>query len=246
MPGCGIGSDPPHAAVVGESKGGRRVAERSPAFFVIGGRLASSLIQVWDVLLSLCLFCVQMSVSRRGRVQPDIIRRVKNGDDAAFELIVREYERVIYRFIYAMVTNPEDTLDLIQKTFIKVYHHIHHFDEREDLGPWIFTIAKTTTYDFLRKKRITHELYIIDDENNGFDAESTNGVETEVTRLEKEIDVQSSLEQLPLHDKEILKLYFWEGQRYVDIAKRWHIPLNTVKTRLRRAKQKFKEAFGAD
>ena len=83
----------------------------------------------------------------------EIILLYKNGDPEAFKELINRYTSPLYNFT-ARLTNRNDASDIVQEIFIKVWKNIEHFDpSKASFKTWIFTIAKNTTTDFLRKKK---------------------------------------------------------------------------------------------
>jgi RNA polymerase sigma-70 factor (ECF subfamily) len=75
------------------------------------------------------------------------------GDEKSFELLVKQYLRPIYSFAYRYVNNAQDAEDITQDVFVKAWRHIKKFNQEKSFKTWIFSIAKNTCIDFLRKKK---------------------------------------------------------------------------------------------
>lgn len=175
------------------------------------------------------------------KIAENVIIAAVNGDEHAFEEIVLQYERPIFSFVFKMVNNFDATLDITQEVFIKLYAKIHTYDKTKNFGSWIFTIAKTTTYDYLRKIKRKKELYILDGKENFYDVVDERQQSAE--KIEKKIDVYHTLNKIKPQNKKILLLYFWSEYRYKDIAEIFGITVNGVKSKIRRAKNEFREQY---
>ena len=88
------------------------------------------------------------------KTDEEIILLYKNGDQEAFKELINRYVSPLYNFT-ARLTNRSDASDIVQEIFIKAWKNIEHFNpSKASFKTWIFTIAKNTTTDFLRKKRV--------------------------------------------------------------------------------------------
>ncbi|KKP88208.1 MAG: RNA polymerase, sigma-24 subunit, ECF subfamily [Berkelbacteria bacterium GW2011_GWA2_35_9] len=184
-----------------------------------------------------------MDTKKRLYISQKIISQAKNGNDKAFEIIVSTCERAIYNFIFRMVQRKEDAEDLTQETFLKIYKNIKKYNPEYKFTTWIFTIAQRTVYDFLRKKRKTKELYIIDDKDNPFETPDKSSAYNNRDYI---IDISRSLQKLDYNYKSVLWLHYWEGLSYKEIGATMRLPINTVKTYLHRAKEKLKTQLGKE
>lgn len=167
-------------------------------------------------------------------IHPKILLLAKAGDMKAFEHIVKSYFHPLYSYIYHMVGNKEETADLMQESFIKVYTHLKDYDPQKKFSTWLFTIVQRTVYDWLRKKRRTKEIFTFD-QNHQLELSSKN------EDLSEKMDIKEAFSHLAPEYKEVLFLYFWEGYSYKEIALLLHKPMNTVKTLLKRAKEKLRK-----
>lgn len=162
------------------------------------------------------------------------------GDTQAFEGIVFHFQRKIYHFVAERV-GPQYAEDLTQETFLKLYKNIHHYDASKECNAWVYTIARTTVYDWLRKERKRNDHHIIDDDNNPFEpSDEVAGQFHAIERAAVLIDAREALKQLSAEQQQALVLYYWNGYTYAEIADFLSKPLNTVKTLLFRAKQRMK------
>jgi len=83
----------------------------------------------------------------------DLVRRCQEGDEAAFEQLVRKYQQVVFNLIYHNVGYRGDVEDVAQKVFSKVYFSLSKFDNKRPFFPWLYRIAVNQCYDELRRAR---------------------------------------------------------------------------------------------
>ncbi len=170
----------------------------------------------------------------------EIVVLYKNGDKEAFKGLINRYATPLYNFT-ARITNKNDASDIVQEVFIKTWKNINRFDKRKaSFKTWIFTIAKNTATDFLRKKR---NLLFSDIENSNENANSfieniPDGQMLPDVALEKLQDkefLNDVLNKLSPSYREILVLHYQEEMTFDEIGKILDKPLNTVKSQHRRA-----------
>jgi RNA polymerase sigma-70 factor (ECF subfamily) len=138
-----------------------------------------------------------------------------------------------------MLKNSHNAKDVTQDTFIKVYMHRKLIDPEKNIKTWIFTIATNTAYDFLRAKKRKGEVSL-DEENKKF-SETILSLETYYGEEGLVSDVDRALEQINPEYKKVLLLFYQQGFKYEEIAEILEIPINTVKTHIKRGKEQLKE-----
>lgn len=174
----------------------------------------------------------------------ETLYKCKQGDNRAFEKMVHTYEGPLHGFIYKMVQNPEDVSDLTQETFLRVYKGFHSYDVSKPFSTWIFSIAKYNTFSFLKKrKRVTPKGAIsLEDTTRADELLMTKDRHVEYTYTTT-LDVETALHSLRPSYTRVLELFYWKEYSYKQIALFLHLPLNTVKTHIRRAKQAFQKQW---
>ena len=91
-------------------------------------------------------------------VSVKVIRDLKNGSEKAFDKVYFEYHKYIYYIIYAYIKDIEQTKDLTQEAFIKMYQDIKSLKDLDAFHQWFITIAKNLSKDYLRKVVRTDEM----------------------------------------------------------------------------------------
>ncbi|MBX4209440.1 RNA polymerase sigma factor [Candidatus Parcubacteria bacterium] len=170
-------------------------------------------------------------------IAPEIIDRAKKGDIFAFEEIISAFEKPLWNYLVRLVGSRDDAEDLIQDTFVKVYKHIKTIDSTKNIKSWIYTIATNTAYDFLRKKKREATVELDDEYETKPDNASYYSVSIE-DNIEKK-DVAAAIDRLDLLYRGPIILYYKDGFSYEEIADMLSIPINTLKTRLSRAKKQL-------
>jgi RNA polymerase sigma-70 factor (ECF subfamily) len=161
----------------------------------------------------------------------------QGGNMDAFEKIILFYEKGLFNYILRLTTNAHDAEDLTQETFLKIFNSIKGYDPDRPFKTWAYTIATRTVYDWFRRKKVRKELFVLDEEG----ADETFGDLSAYKDIETLKDLEFALKGLKPAYKSILLLHYREGFSYEEIAETFNIPLNTVKTNLRRAKLQLKK-----
>lgn len=173
----------------------------------------------------------------------EIIALFKDGREEAFKGLINRYTSSLYNFT-ARLTDRNNASDIVQETFIKVWKNLHNFDgEKASFKTWIFTIARNTATDFLRKKK---SLLFSDMEKNTNENDNDNSFSENIPdenllpdkilqKLEDSDLLNKILDELPLNYKTILVLHYQEDMTFDEIGKVLGKPLNTVKSQHHRA-----------
>jgi RNA polymerase sigma-70 factor (ECF subfamily) len=177
----------------------------------------------------------------------EIIILYKNGDQKAFRDLVERYTLPLYNFT-TRIANQNDAPDIVQEIFIKVWKNITHFDSsKASFKTWIFTIAKNTITDFLRKKRslLFSDLYRDDEENTDSFEENIPDEKPlpleAIQRLQDREFLNNVLKKMSLEENEILTLHYQEEMTFSEISQILNKSLNTVKSKHRRTLTKLRK-----
>src|ERR1700738_448147 len=89
------------------------------------------------------------------KIHPDValVARAKQGDTAAFEQLVRQYERQVFRIAQHITQNREDAQDVVQDAFFKAYQKLEQFQGNSKFYTWLVRIAVNEALMRLRKRR---------------------------------------------------------------------------------------------
>lgn len=157
----------------------------------------------------------------------ELVSKCKEGDRKAFSMLIKSYEKDLYRVAIAMTKNNDDALDCIQEAILQAFKNISSLLHEEYFKTWLIKILINKCNEMLyKKKRI-----ILFSEYQSEDSYSYN---TEV------IEVRDAVNKLEESLKLLVVLYYFEDMSIKDIAESLNIPEGTVKSRLARAREKLK------
>ena len=83
----------------------------------------------------------------------ELVDRVLKGDNDAFEYLFNRYRDAIHRLFVQRLGGVNDADDQLQETFIKVYINLHRYSADYTFGQWVYTIARNTIIDFVRRRQ---------------------------------------------------------------------------------------------
>ena len=164
-----------------------------------------------------------------------LVELVLQGDNIAFEYLFERYKEAIHRLFIQRTNNPLDADDLLQETFIKVYINIHRYNPAYTFGQWVYTIARNTFIDFVRRRQ---EDLPIDDRFTS-PASSAPTPEESVINLQQRTQIEHYLERLTPRYRQLILMRFFEEYSYEEIAAKLSLPLGTVKTQIHRAREQM-------
>jgi len=174
--------------------------------------------------------------------EQQLVTLAQEGEIAAFESLVQEYENRIYNLAYRMLGNTEDARDAAQETFLKAYAALERFRGDSSFSTWLYRIAKNACLDVLRA-RGRARTFSLDDPLHTEDGEIDRQIEGDLPAPEEvllsreaESVIHDALGQLSEHHRSVVVLRDLEGFSYEEIAEILDVRLGTVKSRLYRAR----------
>jgi RNA polymerase sigma-70 factor, ECF subfamily len=175
-----------------------------------------------------------------------LIKSASQGDIDAFEKIYRSSSGYVFAIAYRVTGRMEDAEEVTQDVFVKVYRKLGSFQFRSAFSTWIYRIAMNTAINLYRKRSKERGKNVPFDDAIKVDdhAAKTAGPAVEIEKKDNERLVKSMLESLPPEQRSCVIMKDLEGLKYEEIAKILDINLNTVKSRLSRAREKLVSLFG--
>jgi len=169
------------------------------------------------------------------------------GDEQALEEIVRRYISTIYGFSRLYVGDLDKAADITQEVFVKAWRNIEKFDVKKNFKSWIFAIAKNTAIDWLRKSKDT-PFSLLDgrlaEEIQLHDVSGSFSTEDLLDKRYAEEKVRLAVKELPEHYRQVVALHNEEQLTFREITEVLKEPVNTLKSRYRRALQLIKKGLG--
>ncbi len=157
------------------------------------------------------------------------------GSDAAWQKLVKRYERKVYNYALRMVGHPDDAFDLMQEVFVGVHRNLGSYRGDGVFPAWLFRIASFRCTDYLRRRRFTDEF----DETLS-PAPDDQGPQALTMATHANQRITEALMSLSTDQRQVVELKFFQHFTFEDIAEQLGISPNTAKTRLYSALKKLR------
>jgi len=176
----------------------------------------------------------------------DIIRRAQAGDPEALTQLILGQQHYVYSIAMSVLKNPEDAADLAQEAFMRLFRALPQYNGESRFTTWLYRLVVNLGRDELRRRgRQVPVIPPIADEE-GQDgmasvADDDRWADPSLALDSRELrdGVRQALAQLEEHYRLVLTLYYFDDMKYSDIAEVLDIPLNTVKSHIRRGKERL-------
>ena len=169
--------------------------------------------------------------------EKELIARLQVRDEAAFEELIRQYEKKVYSLCARMCGNAEDAEEAAQDAFLALWRGIDRFRQESSLSTWIYRLASNACIDLMRRKKKGTGSVSLDDEELFVDAvDPAPQPHEEAERRETQRLLQEGLLSLPAEYRSILLLREIEGLSYSEISAALDLELGTVKSRISRGR----------
>lgn len=181
-----------------------------------------------------------------------LIEHTKNGDVDAYELLVHRYQHKITHYVSRMLGSREAAEDISQETFFRVYTKAHTFKEGSVFSTWLYRIATNLSINQLRRKKIVSFLHMdkpfTTDKGDDMRIEFPDlnpGPDENLLQSEMREKIQQTIDALPPKFRTVLIMRDIQDLSYEEMAGILDKPEGTVKSRVNRARNKFKDLFSS-
>ena len=172
--------------------------------------------------------------------EKELVKKLKDGDSFAFEVLFYKYRNKVKGFARKMVPSQIDPEETVQEVFIKLWLKKEMIDPDKDFQSYLFSIAKNLVLDHI-KSAVNRKLYFVD-EHFQQDILSDESLDGSIP-IDFEDQMLRLIEQLPERRREIFRLSRFEGMTYKQIAERLNITENTVDSQIRNALAFLRKEF---
>ncbi len=180
-------------------------------------------------------------------VEFEIVERARNGDHAAFNLVVQAYRKRILGTISRLIGRPEDVEDVGQEVFFRLFYSLDQLRSPDVFEPWLHRLTVNASYDYLRRQRRRHESRMADlSEEHVVMADaaaSTARHNDERKRSGVRELVESLLSTISEQDRILLVMKEMEGLTLKELERVYGVTENALKVRLFRARQRILKAY---
>lgn len=167
----------------------------------------------------------------------ELVARMQTGDTAAFEVLVKHYEKKVFWIAYNLVNHVEDAKDITQDSFLRVFKAIDRFDLRFNFYTWLYRIVVNLSIDRLRKRGKSNVVSI---EEFPTDPEVFDSPDRDIANSELRRKIQTVLQSMPEKYRMVILLRDVHDLSCEDISKIIHCTNATTRWRLHKAREIFR------
>ena len=173
-------------------------------------------------------------------MEEELIKRLRSQDVKAFEYLYDNYSGAVYGIIFKIVRSEDFAQELLNDCFLKIWNKINDYDSSKGkLFTWMLNIARNSALDKLRSKEYKVKAKTDDVSENVFISDKQYA---EANNPEF-IGIKDIVEKLPIDQKKLIDMMYFQGYSQSEIAEELEMPLGTVKTRVRAAMSALRKLF---
>ena len=171
----------------------------------------------------------------------EIVRELKKQTELSFNKLYLGYASLLLGVILKLVSSREIAEDILQETFIKIWRSIDLYDaDKGRLFTWMSCLARNTAKDYLKGKNFAKSI-----KNDDIDSVHAQVNDSYYFRYNTDIiGLRDLVAVLSDSQKQILNLVYFQGYTQVEVSHELHIPLGTVKSKIRLAVKELRCYFG--
>ena len=177
-------------------------------------------------------------------IDVELIHRVLDGDDNAFEILVKKYQKPVHALVWRKIGDFHIAEEITQDTFLKAYQELSTLKKPQSFGSWLYVIAANRCSSWLRKKRLRtqsiEETSSAQLEKATYSGYITEENERTAVETQREV-VKNLLAKLQESDRTVITLHYFGDMSAAEISAFLGVSVNTIKSRLRRAQQRLKQ-----
>ena len=166
-----------------------------------------------------------------------LIEKAKNGNKGAFSILVNKYYPRVYATLFSFTKSKEDSEDLSQQTFIKVWQQLDSFRGDSAFFTWVYRIAINLAKNFVASSGYKKQKINTSIEQAEIDISSFEDIESAVIHKQSLKEIKNFINTLPESLKTAFTLREVEGRSYEDISVITDTPIGTVRSRIFRARE---------
>jgi RNA polymerase sigma-70 factor (ECF subfamily) len=172
------------------------------------------------------------------------VAKARAGDEEAFRLLVERHSRALFKMAYRMTGNEQDAEDVVQDAFLKAYRSLDRFEDRSQVGSWLYRIAANCAFDVLRRRQRRDSRVESLDAEDVLEPEA-HGPGPDRLALGGDVrrHVEAALERMSPRERAAFVLRHFEGRSVKEIEAALGIDTTSVKQSVCRAVRKAREVL---
>jgi RNA polymerase sigma-70 factor (ECF subfamily) len=179
-----------------------------------------------------------------------LIERSRRGELAAFDELVRRYERSVYNTAYRLSGSYDDASDIAQEAFVRAWNNLKSFRGDSAFSTWLYRIVTNVFLDDRKRRRarphrsLEEEMDLEESSVTRQFEDPSPGPQEMAEGDERRRLLEQAIATLPEAQRAMVVLYHTQGLAYEEIAEITHLPMGTVKSRLNRARLALRDRLG--
>jgi len=165
------------------------------------------------------------------------------GNEAAIEMLVRQYETDVFRLALSIVGDQAEANEITQETFITVLRSLPSYQEKQSFKAWLYTIALNHSRSYLRKQKILERLRTTLTTIFQIETQKQVSPEEAVIQNDKEAQIWNSLNQLDERHRIVVVLRYFHELSVAEISEILSINEGTIHSRLHNAREKLRNGL---
>tara|TARA_B100001250_G_C19472994_1_gene645360 strand:+ start:90 stop:665 length:576 start_codon:yes stop_codon:yes gene_type:complete len=170
-----------------------------------------------------------------------LIEKAKNGNEGAFNFLMNKYYPRVYASLFSFTKSKEDSEDLAQQTFIKVWQQIKSFRGDSAFFTWVYRIAINLAKNYVVSSSYKKQKFNTSIEETEIDVTSFENIESLLSHDESMQEIKNFINTMPESLKTAFTLRESEGKSYEEISIITSTPIGTVRSRIFRARESIIE-----
>ena len=170
----------------------------------------------------------------------ELVRRIRAGEPALFELVMRRYNQRLFRVLRALLRDDAEAEDVLQEAYVRAFAHLGQLDQPERLASWLTHIAVHEA-----KARLRRRGRVVDLNEVTMRALRSDAVDPEQEALGKQLQavLAAAIDELPVGYRTVFVLRELEGLSTGDVAQSLRLSEQAVKMRMHRARAALRKSL---
>lgn len=184
------------------------------------------------------------------REDDDLVRRLRTGNEAAYEDLLSRFQQPVYNLAYRLLNDPGDASDVVQEVFLKIFRNVSHFRRQSSLKTWIYRITVNEAHN-QRRWFFRHRSREVGLDDEPEQIRTRNVPDSERSPFDCTFDrekhelIENALARINPLFREVVVLRDVEDLSYEEIAEVLQISLGTVKSRILRGREALRDELTA-
>lgn len=163
----------------------------------------------------------------------ELIAQSIDGNHLAYAELINRYRSALYRHCFAIVRDEDVAEDIAQDTFVTAYYKLSTYNASFKLSTWLFKIATNKALNYLKRYAKQQPIHEMED--------SIVSELPDPRQQALHAELEAAVNQLPPNYRIAIRLHYWEGLKYYEIAEALTVSEGTVKSWLSRAKKQLRK-----